>query len=218
MKGSLEVETVPAPVCPVCGSTGEILYRDLPDKLFGASGGWTFKRCVGCDGLWVDPISRELRRSYQFCHTHLDPVSPNAGSALAKILRAIYKPVKGGYLRARLKYREGVGPVWCRIFAPPAFLHPAGIDGIADDTMFLSAPSSGARLLEVGCGNGSMLEKMQERGWDVLKRDGQLVMTTPNSQSWGHKHYRQDWRGLESPRHLQIFNPRSLLRLTQERR
>ena len=32
----------------------------------------------------------------------------------------------------------------------------------------------------------------------------------------GHKHYRQDWRGLESPRHLQIFNPRSLLRLTQE--
>ena len=75
MKGSLEVETVPAPVCPVCGSTGEILYRDLPDKLFGASGVSTFKRCVGCDGLWLDPIPRDLRRYYQFYHTHLDPVS-----------------------------------------------------------------------------------------------------------------------------------------------
>jgi hypothetical protein len=41
-------------------------------------------------------------------------------------------------------------------------------------------------------------------------------MTTPNTQSWGHKHYRQDWRGLESPRHLQIFNPRSLRRLTEK--
>jgi 2-polyprenyl-3-methyl-5-hydroxy-6-metoxy-1,4-benzoquinol methylase len=270
------VETIPAPTCPACGSHGTVLYRDLPDKLFGTSGVWTFKHCAGCDGLWLDPIPRDLRRSYQFYHTHLDPVPASAGSVPAKILRAIYKPIKSGYLRARFKYREGVGPVWWRIFAPLAFLHPAGIDGIADDAMFLAAPSIGARLLEVGCGNGSMLEKMQKRGWRVegvefdpecvervearglkcygrdlrelalpektfdaiylghviehlyepgsflkecwrvLKRDGHLVMTTPSSQSWGHKHYRQDWRGLESPRHLQIFNPRSLLRLTQE--
>ena len=276
MKGPLEVETVPTPVCPVCGSTGEILYRGLPDKLFGTSGVWTFKHCAGCDGLWLDPIPRDLRRSYQFYHTHLDPVPANAGSVPAKILRAIYKPIKGGYLRARLKYREGVGPAWWHIFAPLAFLHPAGIDGIADDAMFLSAPSTRARLLEIGCGNGSMLEKMQKRGWRVegvefdpecvervqarglkcygrdlrelalpeetfeaiylghviehlyepggflkecwrvLKRDGHLVMTTPSSQSWCHKHYRQDWRGLESPRHLQIFNSRSLRRLTEE--
>jgi len=270
------METIAVPTCPVCGSTGEIFYHGLPDKLFGTSGVWTFKHCAGCDGLWLDPMPRDLRRSYQFYHTHLDPVDENARPIWGKILRAIYKPIKGGYLRARFKYREGVGPVWWRVFAPLAFLHPAGVDAIADDVMFLSAPSTGARLLEIGCGNGSVLEKMQKRGWRVegvefdpecikrvearglkcyardlrevglpeetfdaiymghviehlyeprsllkecwrvLKRGGHLVMTTPSTQSWGHKHYRRDWRGLESPRHLQIFNPLSLRRLTEE--
>jgi 2-polyprenyl-3-methyl-5-hydroxy-6-metoxy-1,4-benzoquinol methylase len=270
------MQTIPAPTCPVCGSTGKVLYRDLPDKLFGTSGVWTFKQCATCDGLWLDPIPRDLCRSYQFYHTHFDPVNANARSIVGKTLRAGYKPIKDGYLRARFRYRDGVGPSWWRIFAPLAFLHPAGSDGIADDAMFLSAPAAGARLLEVGCGNGSMLEKMQRRGWQVegvefdpecvkrvearglkcyardlrelglpeetfdaiylghviehlyepgnllkecwrvLKRNGHLVMTTPSMQSWGHKHYRQDWRGLESPRHLQVFNPGSLLRLTQQ--
>lgn len=276
MKASTDIETIPVPTCPVCGSIGEVVYRDLPDKLFGVSGVWTFKHCAGCDGLWLDPIPRDLRRSYQFYHTHLDLFDADAGSVWGRILRAIYKPIKGGYLQARFKYREKVGPPWWRVFAPLAFLHPAGIDGIAGDAMFLVAPFTGARLLEVGCGNGSMLEKMQNRGWHVegvefdpdcvarvearglkcygrdlrelglpdetfdaiylghviehlyepggllkecwrvLKPDGHLVMTTPNAKSWGHRHYRQDWRGLESPRHLQIFNPQNLLRLTKE--
>ena len=252
------------------------MYRDLPDKLFGASGVWTFKYCETCDGLWLDPIPGDLRRSYQFYHTHLDPVDANTGSNLGKMLRAAYKPIKSGYLRVRFKYGNGVGPSWWSIFAPLAFFHPAGTDAIAGDAMFLPAPKPGAQLLEIGCGNGLTLEKMRERGWQVegvefdpecavrvearglkchsrdlrelalpansfdaiymghviehlhdprsllkecgrvLKSGGRLVMVTPNSRSWGHKHYGQDWRGLEAPRHLQIFSPRSLSQLAQE--
>jgi 2-polyprenyl-3-methyl-5-hydroxy-6-metoxy-1,4-benzoquinol methylase len=47
----------------------------------------------------------------------------------------------------------------------------------------------------------------------ILKPNGTLVITTPNSASWAHRHFGRDWRGLEPPRHIQIFNPRNIRRL-----
>ena len=40
----------------------------------------------------------------------------------------------------------------------------------------------------------------------VLKIGGRLVVTTPNIRSLGHQLFRESWRGLEVPRHLQIFS------------
>jgi 2-polyprenyl-3-methyl-5-hydroxy-6-metoxy-1,4-benzoquinol methylase len=39
----------------------------------------------------------------------------------------------------------------------------------------------------------------------VLKVGGRLVVTTPNIRSLGHRMFSESWRGLETPRHLQIF-------------
>jgi 2-polyprenyl-3-methyl-5-hydroxy-6-metoxy-1,4-benzoquinol methylase len=50
----------------------------------------------------------------------------------------------------------------------------------------------------------------------ILRPNGQLVILTPNTESWGHRHFKQDWRGLEPPRHLQIFNLRNLSRAVQD--
>src|SRR5436853_1697486 len=120
------METVPVPECPVCGSSGTIVYRELPDRLFGATGLWSYRACTNnCGTLWLDPMPQDLRMSYQFYHTHLDPQPPEKRSAAA-LLRALYKPIKNGYLQARLGYGEEVGPRWLRILAPLAFLHPAG--------------------------------------------------------------------------------------------
>jgi len=47
----------------------------------------------------------------------------------------------------------------------------------------------------------------------ALKRTGVLAIATPNATSLGHKVYRSKWRGLEPPRHLNIFSPRSLQEL-----
>jgi 2-polyprenyl-3-methyl-5-hydroxy-6-metoxy-1,4-benzoquinol methylase len=44
----------------------------------------------------------------------------------------------------------------------------------------------------------------------VLAPGGTLVALTPNSESWGHRHFGRDWRGLEPPRHLYIFSAASL--------
>jgi 2-polyprenyl-3-methyl-5-hydroxy-6-metoxy-1,4-benzoquinol methylase len=48
----------------------------------------------------------------------------------------------------------------------------------------------------------------------VLKPGGRLIVITPNVRSWGQRFYKSDWRGLEPPRHLQIFARPSLSRLS----
>jgi SAM-dependent methyltransferase len=49
----------------------------------------------------------------------------------------------------------------------------------------------------------------------ILKPAGKLVMFTPNGSSLGHWIFKRDWRGLEPPRHLQIFTIQSLVRILQ---
>lgn len=47
----------------------------------------------------------------------------------------------------------------------------------------------------------------------ILKKGGVLVVLTPNAASRGHKRYGRNWRGLEPPRHLQVFTLKSLARI-----
>jgi 2-polyprenyl-3-methyl-5-hydroxy-6-metoxy-1,4-benzoquinol methylase len=44
----------------------------------------------------------------------------------------------------------------------------------------------------------------------ILKPGGILVVLTPNASSFSHGLFKQDWRGLEPPRHLHIFSNQSL--------
>ena len=44
----------------------------------------------------------------------------------------------------------------------------------------------------------------------LLAKGGRLVMITPNVDALGHEVFGRHWRGLEPPRHLQIFNARTL--------
>jgi SAM-dependent methyltransferase len=49
----------------------------------------------------------------------------------------------------------------------------------------------------------------------VLRPGGRLVLLTPNAKSLGHARFGADWRGLEPPRHLQVFTPDSLRRAAE---
>lgn len=53
------------------------------------------------------------------------------------------------------------------------------------------------------------LELLQEC-YRILKPGGRLVVVTPNSRSWGHRHFGEAWLGLDPPRHLILFNPQNL--------
>jgi 2-polyprenyl-3-methyl-5-hydroxy-6-metoxy-1,4-benzoquinol methylase len=49
----------------------------------------------------------------------------------------------------------------------------------------------------------------------VLRPGGRLVLITPNSAGRGHRRFGRAWRGLEPPRHVQVFNRASLLRAVE---
>jgi hypothetical protein len=68
------IGTMAKPVCHTCGSYGKILHRDCEDRLFGAPGSWTFRRCpnLGCGLNWLDPMPRkdEIDKAYLNYYTH----------------------------------------------------------------------------------------------------------------------------------------------------
>jgi len=49
----------------------------------------------------------------------------------------------------------------------------------------------------------------------ILRPGGRLIAVTPNFDSWGSSHFGKNWRGLEPPRHLHLFNRQSATLLAQ---
>ena len=49
----------------------------------------------------------------------------------------------------------------------------------------------------------------------ILKSGGQMTIATPNLSSIAHRLFKADWRGLEPPRHLNVFSPRALTRAAE---
>jgi 2-polyprenyl-3-methyl-5-hydroxy-6-metoxy-1,4-benzoquinol methylase len=49
----------------------------------------------------------------------------------------------------------------------------------------------------------------------LLAPGGRLALVTPNSESLGHRRFGAAWRGLEPPRHLQVFAPASVRRVAE---
>lgn len=47
----------------------------------------------------------------------------------------------------------------------------------------------------------------------ILKSDGSLVITMPNTDSWERKIFQQYWAGWDVPRHSHIFSPKAIERL-----
>ncbi len=47
----------------------------------------------------------------------------------------------------------------------------------------------------------------------LLKPGGRLVLFTPNASSISHRFFKQNWRGLEPPRHLHVFSFSSMRKL-----
>jgi GT2 family glycosyltransferase/SAM-dependent methyltransferase len=107
------------------------------------------------------PVEEDISKAYPATYyTH--------ASELGKGLpRRLYDAIGDGYLQRRYGYRHGVGSRWLRYLSLLSWLYPAADPEFGVTAMYLPARQDGARLLDVGCGSGESLARMQRLGWDV---------------------------------------------------
>jgi 2-polyprenyl-3-methyl-5-hydroxy-6-metoxy-1,4-benzoquinol methylase len=121
--------------------------------MFSAPGTWSLKVCrnQACKLVWLDPfpIERDIPLAYQQYYTHDQSVEgSNRLAGVRTLLYAVYRKlslIPGALI--------GLGKARRRL-----------------SFMFLDEAPRG-RLLDVGCGDGAFLQRMQQSGWDVQGLD-----------------------------------------------
>lgn len=258
------IKSNPLPNCIICNNKGNILHENLNDRLFGSVGVWNFRKCSNneCGTLWLDPMpqSDEIWKAYQEYYTHEDDKT-NIFPFLRSIEQA-YISAKYGYAREQNLLKH--------LLSYLLYLFPTECAEIDIRVFYLNA-NKGAKLLDIGCGNGSLIQRLAKREWDVrgidfdekavkhcqskglnvtdgdlisqkfndssfdvitlnhvlehlfnplevinecfriLKPGGELVISTPNNNSWLYnKIFKKYWLTLDPPRHVIIYNRKSL--------
>ena len=159
------IRTRAEPNCRLCGACGQLLYENCRDHTFNASGIWRQLKCprADCGLVWLDPVPTEedIGKVYETYYTHNQP-TPLAG-LVSNACWAVWK----SYLRHRFGYRQGTGAAWTSLLWPLALLHPGGRAELDSAAMYLPAPKSQSRVLDVGCGAGVLLKRMQDMGWEA---------------------------------------------------
>ncbi len=156
-----DIRVRPVDHCASCGSTGTILYAGLRDRIHSVPGEWTVFRCSGCGLLWLNPMPLEadLAKLYpQDYATHRtdDPLPPF-------LRRREHAAIDEGYRARRWGYPASAGK---KLLGLLVHLTPGRRADLDSSIMYLEA-RPGGRLLDVGCGNGTLLERMRRLGWQV---------------------------------------------------
>lgn len=156
-----EIRSRSCPTCYICGAEGISLYRDLQDRYWGASGHWHLRKCnnPSCGLVWLDPlpVQEDIAKAYKNYYTHWDSSNGQSNG----LVRRFRRHVKAGYLAYAYGYP---GSELQSRFGLLAYLAPLVRAGVDFSVMYLGSVQRG-RLLEVGCGNGSILKGMTELGW-----------------------------------------------------
>lgn len=253
--------------CPLCASNErEMVHSSLTDRIFFcAPGEWTLYRCLDCEVGYLDPRPSPdtISLAYDSYYTH-QPAHKKDVEELG-LIQKVRRSMANGYRN----YRFGTQDRPASSLGLLLMSLPKQRMSIDAESRHMPRPRPGARLLDIGCGDGSFLEFAQRAGWSVvgvdfdkkavdaarsrgldirhggadvidpseqfdgitlshviehvhdpltllglchrlLKPGGWIWLETPNLNSLGHSYYGPDWRGLEPPRHLVLFTPKSM--------
>ena len=153
--------------CPLCGFSGEFIYRGLQDRIFGAPGSWDLRKCKrsDCGVIWIDPFpdSDVLEKAYATYYTHDVSASGNRRNR-------IYQWLLQGYLAGRFGYDSDATAGFRKWLSSLIRFHPGFREDWDFKVMYLPASAKG-RLLEIGCGSGDLIAFMKQKGWGVTGVD-----------------------------------------------
>ncbi|HEV2126522.1 MAG TPA: class I SAM-dependent methyltransferase [Chloroflexota bacterium] len=242
--GVLTVPTARVEHCPMCGhGPGVVRHVGARDRWFGTPGSWTFRYCPLCSGLWLDPrpASASLPMLYERYYTHDVVAGHETPSALARVRshlpwHSLDEAGALGYLTelapgrvldvgcgngARMRRFHLAGWSAAGVDMDPGAVQRARLANVGDVVLGtlhdveVSTPFDAVVMFHV-------LEHLEDplaalrRARELLRPGGTLAVATPNAASWLHERYGHRWRGLEPPRHLQIFSLPALERVAQD--
>jgi 2-polyprenyl-3-methyl-5-hydroxy-6-metoxy-1,4-benzoquinol methylase len=156
-----DLEEVPA--CPLCADVRrKPLHLGIQDLVFFSSAeGWNLWTCENCQCSYLSPrpTIESINRAYLSYYTHTTDVSPDKHGWARRMYRSL-----------RAVYEIGqLGDAGSVSFAQRLAAACAGlVFGSRWDTAArLYPPRKGARLLDVGCGNGDYLQLANRIGWNA---------------------------------------------------
>jgi 2-polyprenyl-3-methyl-5-hydroxy-6-metoxy-1,4-benzoquinol methylase len=148
--------------CPFCSAKERSLAcAEVQDWAFyAAPGKWNYWRCQSCAALYLNPrpTAQSIGRAYSGYYTH-----SNTSESLLQHLKA---RVKNEYFFHA--FNINLSP---RLFLPNFLswlLLPLKGAMVEKFGLSLLAKVAKGKLLDVGCGNGRMLQFAEQVGWDAL--------------------------------------------------
>jgi SAM-dependent methyltransferase len=151
--------------CPACGNASRrLIYGDLVDRTYmRAPGRWQLFHCVSCSCAYLDP-----RPSAQTVHlaydTYYEGATASAPAGAAPRWRRWRRKLRNGYVNSRYGYRAAPSSRLGSLLLPLLPRHRERADELV---RHLRAREGHARLLDIGCGEGTFLADMQVLGWSV---------------------------------------------------
>jgi 2-polyprenyl-3-methyl-5-hydroxy-6-metoxy-1,4-benzoquinol methylase len=177
-----EVNVDPCPCCFLCGKAGQPLYAGLVDWLFSAQGSWGMRSCTACEVIWLDPqpAVEDIPKLYARYYTHRSL----ATTPFEDLRRATSQCVIG-----RMGYQvDQPNEMLPRLLSHIPSVQKAGALEVMD-----IPPSRMGTLLDVGCGNGEFMKRMQSFGWKVSGVD-----PDPAAVKWGKQQGLEVFQGMVS--------------------
>jgi 2-polyprenyl-3-methyl-5-hydroxy-6-metoxy-1,4-benzoquinol methylase len=164
--------------CPLCNSNQRrVLHSHLTDQLFRcAPGEWTLNSCQSCGTGYLDPRPnpQSIGKAYSQYFTHGDAISshvqvkqnmaPSASLSgrIRQWVRAGLNSYRNTHWHMALTPTNAWGRWWVPCLWPLRSLVHQQMRHLPR-----RLPREGARLLDVGCGNGNFLALAQAAGWVV---------------------------------------------------
>lgn len=162
--------------CPVCGlKRRRIFYDQLTDRVFFcAPGTWSFWECANCGSAFLDPrpTPETIHIAYETYFTHSGQWRKPA--VTLSLPRRFLRSLANGYFNRRFGTSflpdRPLGQVLIHLL--PFIRNTKDYVG-----RHLPKPWPGARLLDIGCGNGIFLEFAQFAGWQTtgIEMDSKAV-------------------------------------------
>lgn len=138
--------------CRVCDHNGPARSFSAREMMYGIGDVFSYVQCEGCKTLQIEQIPKDLGPYYQSSYYSFTPVKEDG------FVRRIINRALG------IRERGYIENSWYRgLFE--AFIPPVEHTKLVLDALAYAKVSATSKILDVGCGNGTVLHRLKEGGY-----------------------------------------------------